>query len=71
MRIVALISGRRYEFWIALSTAFGCQKVIVPAAEAVGIASADRRAGVIDCALALFRIEKLTDFLEDVVLLMS
>ena len=69
--IVAFISGKRYELGIALSPALGCEKVVIPAALAIGIASADRRASIIDCALTLLCVEKRTNLPEDVVLLMS
>ena len=69
--IVAFISGKRYELGIALSPALGCQKVVIPAALAVGIASADRRAGIIYCALTLLWVQKRANLPEDVVLLMS
>jgi hypothetical protein len=71
MGIVAFISGKRYELGVALSPPLGCEKVIVPAARGVGIASAEPRSRVIDCALAFLCVEKLTDFPEDVVLLMT
>jgi len=65
------ISGKRDELGIALSSALGCEKVVIPAALAIGIASADRRASIIDCALTLICVEKRTNLPEDVVLLMS
>jgi hypothetical protein len=68
---VAFISGKRYELGIALSPALGREKVVVPAALAVGIASADRRAGIVYCALALLCVQKRTNLPEDAVLLMS
>ena len=71
MGIVAFVSGKRYELGIALPPPLGCEKVIVPAARAIGIASAEPGARVIDCALAFLCVEKLTDFPEDMVLLMS
>jgi hypothetical protein len=71
MGIVAFISGKRYKLRITLPPPLGCEKVIIPAARAVGIASADPRTRVIDCALAFLGVKKLTDFPEDVILLMS
>lgn len=68
---VAFISGKRYELGIALSPALGCEKVVISAALAVGVASADRRAGIIYCALTLLCVQKRANLPEDVILLMS
>jgi hypothetical protein len=69
--VVDAMSGKRYEVGVALSPPLGCEKVIVAAAEAIGILSADRGTRVIDRALAFFCVKKLTDFSEDMILLMA
>lgn len=66
-----LVSGRRYEVGIVLTPPLGGEEIIVPASPAVWVTAADRRANLIDSALAFFCIEKLADVLEDVVLLVS
>ena len=68
---VAFISSGWDELRVALSTPLRCQKVVVSATLALGIASAYRRSGVVDRALAELRVEKLTYLPENVVLLVS
>jgi hypothetical protein len=65
------MSGARYELLVALPSPLGSKKIIVTAAQAVGILSADRGARVIDTTATCFGIKKLTDCFEDVVLLMA
>ena len=68
---LVIVSGRRYEVGIVLPPPLGCEEIIVPASLAVGVTAAHRRANLIDSALAFLCIEKLTDVLENVVLLVS
>lgn len=63
--------GARYELLVALPSPLGSKKIIVTAAQAVGIFPADRGACVINTTATCFGIEKLTDCFEDVVLLMA
>jgi hypothetical protein len=65
------LSGRRDKLRVAMSPPLGGEKVIVSAAPAIGIFSANGRASVIDCASPRFCVEKRTDSFEDVVLLVA
>jgi hypothetical protein len=66
-----LISCGRDELRIALSTALGCEKVVVSASLAIGIAATHRRPRVVDSAPALFAVQKLADLPENMVLLVA
>src|SRR5882762_8278495 len=64
-------SGAGYELLVALPPPLGSEKIIITAAQAVGVFPADRGARVIDTAATCFGIEKLTDCFEEVVFLMA
>jgi len=71
LQAVGIQSSTRYEIFIALAPPFGGEKVIVSAATAVRIASADRRTRVIDRASAGIGIKKLANVFEDVIFMVA
>lgn len=65
------ISGGWNKLGIVLSPPFGCEKVVITATPAFRVFTAYCGAGVIDCALPFICVQKLADFSEDMVFLMS
>ena len=63
--------GRRDKLRVVLATPLGGEKVVVAAAQAVGILSANGRARIINRASPRFCVEKAADCFEDVVLFMA